>query len=240
MDRYLRVPLLEVSLRMWESAADRRVSVGQGRAFGTRVGARPDAGPEEVEEDAQYGEGRDGEDHASQPGELAAADHGQKHEDRVHVQGLALDARCEEVALELLDQDVGDHSEHAGSRRLEKGEHDRRYRPEEGPEVGDYRRDGDPHAEQEGEGHAEDPERHAGEHTLDDGHEEETAEVARERDPEGLPQIPGILPVAFRGRLEVGRLDLADVHEQVRRNEEHREEDYPEVEHLGDEDDQVP
>jgi hypothetical protein len=68
---------LEISLRMWESAADRRVSVGQGRAFGTCVGARPDSGPEEVEEDAQYGEGRDGEDHASQPCELAAADHRQ-------------------------------------------------------------------------------------------------------------------------------------------------------------------
>ena len=45
---------LEVSLRMWESAADRRVSVGQGRAFGTCVGARPDSGPEEVEKDAAH------------------------------------------------------------------------------------------------------------------------------------------------------------------------------------------
>jgi hypothetical protein len=44
-------------------------------------GARPDAGPEEVEEDAQDGEGRDGQDHAGQPGQLIVADHVQEYVD---------------------------------------------------------------------------------------------------------------------------------------------------------------
>jgi hypothetical protein len=126
----------------------KRRSARQARALGARIRARLDAGPEEIEEDAQDGEGRDGEDHAGQTGELAAADHGQEHDDRVNMQRLALDARGEEVALELLDENVGDQGEYAGRRRLEERERHRRYRPEKGPEVGDDRRDRDPHAEQ--------------------------------------------------------------------------------------------
>jgi hypothetical protein len=57
--------------------------------------ARPDAGPEEVEEDAENSESRDGEDHTGEPhtgepGQLSAAAHGQEHDDRVHAQGLTL------------------------------------------------------------------------------------------------------------------------------------------------------
>jgi hypothetical protein len=52
--------------------------------------ARPDAGPEEVEEDAENSEGWDGEDHTGEPGQLSAADHGQEHDDRVHVQGFTM------------------------------------------------------------------------------------------------------------------------------------------------------
>src|SRR5215211_8454755 len=62
-----------------------------------RHGSRfsPNADSEEVEEDAQDGE---------------------EHDDRVHVERLSLDARREEVALELLDQDVGHDGQHGGGR----------------------------------------------------------------------------------------------------------------------------
>jgi hypothetical protein len=93
-------------------------------------------GREEIEEDAQDGEGRDGEDHAGQPTYLPAADHGQEYDYRVQVERLALDARREEVALELLDQDVGHHRQHGDGGGFEdQGHDDRRYRPEEGPHA---------------------------------------------------------------------------------------------------------
>ena len=77
-------------------------------------------GREEIEEDAQDGEGRDGEDHAGQPTYLPAADHGQEYDYRVQVERLALDARREEVALELLDQDVGHHRQRGDGRGFER------------------------------------------------------------------------------------------------------------------------
>jgi hypothetical protein len=58
------------------SRSSRRGRRSARRARILRFRARPDAGPEEVEEDAQDGEGRDGEDHTRQPGQLSAPDHG--------------------------------------------------------------------------------------------------------------------------------------------------------------------
>jgi hypothetical protein len=80
--------------------------------------ARPDANSEEVEEDAQDGEGRDRKDHPGQPPKLPTTDHRQEHDDRVDVERLSLDARREEVALELLDQDVGYDGQHGDCRGL--------------------------------------------------------------------------------------------------------------------------
>src|SRR4028118_1872135 len=122
--------------------------------------AQPD--PEEIEQDPEDGEGRDGEDHPGEACEFTASDHGEKDEDGVYVEGLALDTGGQEVAFELLDQDVGHDRQDGGSRRglevgrpEDKGHYNRGYTPEEGAEIRDYRRDRDPYAEQDSVAHAE-------------------------------------------------------------------------------------
>src|SRR5215212_6797226 len=122
--------------------------------------AQPD--PEEVEQDAEDGEGGDGEDYPGEACELTAGYNGEKYQDGVHLEGLALNAGGQEVAFELLDQDVGhDRQYGCGRRGLEvrgpedEGYYDSRYTSKEGAEIGDYRRDRNPHAEQDGVAHAE-------------------------------------------------------------------------------------
>src|SRR4028118_40508 len=87
-------------------------------SLGVRL--QPDA--PKVEKDAQDSDGRDGEDDACEACKLAAAYNGEEDEDGVDVEGVALDAGGQEVALELLDQGVGhDHQDHARRRRLYGG-----------------------------------------------------------------------------------------------------------------------
>jgi hypothetical protein len=118
--------------------------------------------PEEVEQNAEDGEGWDGEDHPGEACEFTAGDNGEKYQDGVHLEGLALDAGGQEVAFELLDQDVGhDRQDGCGRRGLEvrrpedEGYYDSRYTSKEGAEIGDDRRDRDPHPEQDSVAHAE-------------------------------------------------------------------------------------
>src|SRR5215203_2961403 len=117
---------------------------------------------EEIEQDPEDGEGGDGEDYSGEACEFTAGDNGEKDEDGVHLEGLALDAGSQEVAFELLDQDVGhDSQDCCGHRGLEvrrpedEGYYDSRYTPKKGAEIGDDRRDRNPHAEQDGVAHAE-------------------------------------------------------------------------------------
>src|SRR5215211_585556 len=120
------------------------------------------ADPEEVEQNTEDGEGGDGEDYSGEACEFTASDNREKDDDGVHVEGLALDAGGQEVAFELLDQDVGhDRQDGGGCRGLEvgrpehQGDYDGGYTPQEGAEVGDDRRERNPHAEQDGVTHAE-------------------------------------------------------------------------------------
>jgi hypothetical protein len=99
-----------------EIRGENTVLLGSTPGFGVQV--RTDANTEEVEENTQDGEGRDRKDHASEPAKLATADHRQEHDDRADVERLSLDARREEVALELLDQDVGHDGQHGDGRGL--------------------------------------------------------------------------------------------------------------------------
>src|SRR5215218_10008171 len=117
---------------------------------------------EEVEEDADDGEGGDGEDYPGEACDFAARDNGEENHDGVHLESLALDAGGQEVAFELLDQDVGHDRQDGGGRRgLEvrrpeyKGYYDSGYATEEGAKIGDDRRNRDPYAEQDGVAHAE-------------------------------------------------------------------------------------
>src|SRR5919205_975814 len=118
--------------------------------------------PEEVEQNAEDGEGWDGEDYSGEACEFTAGDNGEKDEDGVHLEGLALDAGGQEVAFELLDQDVGhDRQDGCCRRGLEvrrpeyEGHYDSGYATEKGAEVGDDRRDRNPYAEQDSVAHAE-------------------------------------------------------------------------------------
>src|SRR5918994_7247160 len=143
--------------------------------------------PEEIEQDPEDGEGGDCEDHPGEACELTAGDNGEKYQDGVHVEGLALDTGGQEVAFELLDQDVGHDRQDGGGRRglevgrsEDEGHYDSGYTPQEGAEVGDDRRERNPHAEQDGVAHAEQIQRRSGQDALDHYHENEPAEVARE------------------------------------------------------------
>src|SRR5215210_8724480 len=196
--------------------------------------------PEEVEQNAEDGEGWDGEDHPGEACEFTAGDNGEKYQDGVHVEGLALDAGGQEVPFELLDQDVGhDRQDGCGRRGLEdggsedEGHYDRGYTPEEGAEIRDDRRDRYPHAEQYGVAHAEQIQRRRGQDALDHDHEHEPAEVARERIAEGFPEVAGVVAVVGRDGLQKSRLHLPHVHQEVDRDEEYAEERHPEVESPG-------
>jgi hypothetical protein len=57
---------------------------------------------QEIEEDSRNGQHRDGEYRPGQAGDLAPADHGEDHEDRVDPDGLPVHPRRQHVALELL------------------------------------------------------------------------------------------------------------------------------------------
>ena len=59
--------------------------------------AKPNS--EEVEQNAEYGEGGDGEDYSGEAGDFTAGDNGEKDEDGVHLEGRALDAGGQEVAF---------------------------------------------------------------------------------------------------------------------------------------------
>src|ERR687898_1538461 len=105
---------------------------------------------EEVEQNAEDGEGWDGEDYSGDACEFTAGDNGEKYQDGVHVESLALDAGGQEVAFELLDQDVGhDRQDGCGRRGLEvgrpedEGHYDSGYTPEEGAEIRNDRSDRD-------------------------------------------------------------------------------------------------
>src|SRR5215213_2641465 len=194
---------------------------------------------EEIEQDPEDGEGWDGEDHPGEACEFTSGDNGEKYQDGVHVEGLALDAGGQEVAFELLDQDVGnDRQDGCGRRGLEvrrpedESHYDRGYTPEEGAKIGDDRRDRHPHAEQDGVAHTEQIERRSGQDALDHDHEDEPAEVARERLAESVPQVAGVVTVVGRDGLQVGGLHLPHVHKQIDRNEEYAEERYPETQRL--------
>src|SRR5215211_8189015 len=202
--------------------------------------AQPD--PEEIEQDPEDGQGGDGEDDPGEACDFTARDNGEEHHDGVHLEGLALNAGGQEVAFELLDQDVGHDRQDCGGRRglevrrpEDEGHYDRGYPTEEGAEVGDDRRDRHPSAEQYGVAHAEQIQRHRGQDALDHDHEDEPAEVARERLAEGFPQVAGIVAVVGRYGLQKGRLHLPHVYHEVDGDEEYAEERYPEVECLGDE-----
>src|SRR5215208_8500132 len=74
----------------------------------------------EVEQDPEDGDGWDGEDYSGEAREFTAGDNGEKYQDGVHVESLALDAGGQEIAFELLDQDVGhDRQDGCGRRGLE-------------------------------------------------------------------------------------------------------------------------
>src|SRR5215217_6883538 len=201
----------------------------------------------EIEQDPEDGEGGDGEDYTGETCEFTAGDNGEKYQDGVHVEGLALDAGGQEVAFELLDQDVGnDRQDGCGRRGLEvgrpedQGHYDSGYTPQEGAEVGDDRRDRNPHAEQDGVAHAEQIQRRSGQNALDHDHENEPAEVARERLAEGFPQVAGVVAVVGRYGPQKSRLHFPHVHQEVYRDEEYAEERYPEVESPGDKPEDAP
>src|ERR687894_2249334 len=205
--------------------------------------------PKEVEKDAEDGDGGDGEYDAGEAGELAPAYNSQQDEDGVDVEGVALDAGGQEVALELLDQGVGDdHQDHARRRGLyggrgvlEDGGHDDgRYPPDKRAEVRDDRGRRDPGAEQDGVGHVEQVERGRGQRTLDHHDHRQPAEVSTKRLAEGVPQVAGVAPVGPRRGPQVGGLDNAHVHQQVDPHEEHPEEGHPEPEGPRDEPDEAP
>src|SRR5215217_1549876 len=202
---------------------------------------------EEIEQDPEDGEGWDGEDHPGEACEFTSGDNGEKYQDGVHVEGLALDAGGQEVAFELLDQDVGnDRQDGCGRRGLEvrrpedEGHYDRGYTPEEGAKIGDDRRDRHPHAEQDGVAHTEQIQRRSGQDALDHDHEDESAEVARERLAEGFPQVAGVVAVVGRYGLQKSRLHLPHIHQEVDRDEEYTEERYPEGESPGDKAEEAP
>jgi hypothetical protein len=67
---------------------------------------RLEAGTEEVEEYLEHGEGGHGEDHAEEPRYLSTRDDGEEDQDRGHVEGRPLYHRLQDVALELLDNQV--------------------------------------------------------------------------------------------------------------------------------------
>src|SRR5829696_743701 len=207
--------------------------------------AQPNA--EEIEQDPEDGEGGDGEDYTGETCEFTAGDNGEKYQDGVHVESLALDAGGQEVAFELLDQDVRhDRQDSCGRRGLEvgrpedQGHYDSGYTPQEGAEVGDDRRDRNPHAEQDGVAHAEQIQRRSGQYALDHYHEDEPAEVARERLAEGFPQVAGVVTVVGRYGLENSGLHFPHVHQEVDGDEDYAEERYPEVESPGDKPEEAP
>src|SRR5215207_3618564 len=202
---------------------------------------------EEIEQDPEDGEGGDGEDYTGETCEFTAGDNGEKYQDGVHVESLALDAGGQEVAFELLDQDVRhDRQDSCGRRGLEvgrpedQGHYDSGYTPQEGAEVGDDRRDRNPHAEQDGVAHAEQIQRRSGQYALDHYHEDEPAEVARERLAEGFPQVAGVVTVVGRYGLENSGLHFPHVHQEVDGDEDYAEERYPEVESPGDKPEEAP
>src|SRR5215207_4090766 len=201
----------------------------------------------EVEQDPEDGEGWDGEDYSGEARGFTAGDNGEKYQDGVHVESLALDTGGQEVAFELLDQDVGhDRQDGRGRRGLEvrrpedEGHYDSGYTPQEGAEVGDDRRDRNPHAEQDGIAHAEQIQRRSGQYALDHYHEDEPAEVARERLAEGFPQVAGVVTVVGRYGLENSGLHFPHVHQEVDGDEDYAEERYPEVESPGDKPEEAP
>src|ERR687889_2661310 len=204
-------------------------------------------GLEEVEQNAEDGEGWDGEDYSGEACEFTAGDNGEKYQDGMYVEGLALDAGGQEVAFELLDQYVGHDCQNCcGRRGLEvrrpedEGYYDSRYTSKEGAEIGDDRRDRNPHAEQDGVAHAEEIKRRSGQDALDHDHEDEPAEVARERLAEGFPQVAGVVAVVGRYGPQKSRLHLPHVYHEVDRDEEYAEERYPEVESSGNEPEDAP
>ncbi len=95
--------------------------------------ASAQADPEEVEEDAQDREGRDGDDYAEDTGEAPADYDGQEHHDRVNMQGVSLYLRCQEIALELLYGKEQQRHPQCGRRRDCERHQQRGYRADPGP-----------------------------------------------------------------------------------------------------------
>src|SRR5215208_934028 len=214
-----------------------------------RADMLPSAQPnsKEVEQNAEDGEGWDGEDYSGEAREFTAGDNGEKYQDGVHVESLALDAGGQEVAFELLDQDVGHDSQDGGccrglevGRPEDEGHYDSGYTAQEGAEVGDDRRERNPHAEQDGVAHAEQIQRRSGQYALDHYHEDEPAKVTRERLAEGLPEVAGVVAVVGRYGPQKSRLHLPHIHQEVYRDEDYAEERYPEVESPGDKPEEAP
>ena len=86
---------------------------------------------------AQHGQDRQGDQRADDPGQLAAEQQREDHQDRVDPQRVAEDERRDDVALELLDGDEEQRDPQAGERVAEQRDEDRRDRAEERPEVRD-------------------------------------------------------------------------------------------------------
>lgn len=65
------------------------------------------ANAEEVEEHPYDGHGRDGDEHAEDPSQATSGYHGQKDQNGMHMEGVALDLGCQQVTLQLLYAQVG-------------------------------------------------------------------------------------------------------------------------------------
>ena len=95
------------------------------------------------------------------PCDLAAEQEREEDDERVEAQRAAEDLRRDDVPLELLQRQEAEPDPDRGQRVVERRDHDRRDRPEDGPDVGDELHEAEPRPERERVAAAvlEDPER---------------------------------------------------------------------------------
>src|SRR5215210_6245603 len=185
-------------------------------------GVEPSA--EEVEEDLEHREDGHGEDHTQKSGYLSPRDDSQEDQYRGHVEHGPLYRGLQDVALELLNYQVEEGGQERRGGRDGEGHDHRGYGTEPCTEVRDYGRERDPGSEQQRVGNTEQEETQRRDRTLYGHIQGQPAQVAREREGEGVPELAGVPPVALGSHSEVCHLELANVRQQVDGDEEHPEE----------------
>ena len=98
----------------------------------------------------EHGQQRKCRDHPQDAADLRTCQKGEDHKERMHPHRVPHDVGGQNVAFELLDDEVDDDDDQGRDRRVEEGRNDRRDGPQEGSHVGDHLGNARPDAEQQG------------------------------------------------------------------------------------------